>query len=443
LSWFGSRSHRESALPAPGRVAEVLRDDLSDLPFSIGGAVTPLILPARAYDELFEASHRLLRLLRHAALEVSDTRAGRLAAHGVTEEDWPLFLDDDTLELRYCTCIARPDVVVGAAGPRFLECNVSGVVGGVTETHVLSHSWRRAYGGTFAGLPLDGADPLVMRAELFESICADLGRPPAVAVVAAVHTLWPDKPGTRYLDIEIDLLRRRGLRAELFEPERLLAGLGLPGRPRFPIGLRYLTVQECREHGVSLEPLRAALDAGCVLLAPQSSYFVADKKVFAWLSEGKPWMSASERRFVERYVPWTRVVEDTATTWRGRRCPLIDLLLRDREQFVLKAAFGMQGQGMAIGRDCSNTEWNDAVARALTGGDMIAQELVEAASCDVDFLDAPDGEIETRAVRPVLSPLLIGHRSAGCYVRYAPRPDIRIVSATQHGAIKNVAFRGA
>jgi hypothetical protein len=439
--WFGA-GVAEIGRDGVRRVAESMAADMEGLPFSIGGATTPIVVPAHSYDELMGAAERLLRLLERAGMGVAPDRAGRLLAHGVDEEAWPLFWDDDELERRWCACISRADILVGPQGPRFLEFNVSGAVGGVTTTHVLTRSWQRAYAGS-AGVSLDGPDPLAARAALYESMCAGLGARPAVAVVAAPHTMWADPAaGARYLDVEVRFLRGRGIVAEHFEPERLLDGLGLPGRLRFATGLRYMTIPEWREHGVSLEPLRAALDAGCRLLSPQSSYFVADKKVFAWLSEGQPWMSDEDRAFVARYVPWTRVVADTATTWRGRRHDLLDLLLRERERFVLKEAFGMMGLGMSIGRDCSDGGWSDAVARAV-GGDMIAQELVEGAFCEVGFADGGDRS-EPRPVRPVLSPIVIGGRGAGCFVRCLP-PDISgdIVSASRHGAIRNVVFRGA
>ena len=439
--WFGTQPRFAGTRLQAAHIVEALAADIDGLAFSIGTAVTPIVLPRSSYDELFSAAVRLLALLRRAGFDVAATRRGRLAAHGVTEEDWPLFLADDELERRYSACIARADVIVGADGPRFIEFNVSGAVGGVIETHALTHGWRRVQGSR-DGTALDGPDPLDARAALYESVCADLGRPPAVAVVAAVRTLWSDEPSTRYLDVEVEFLRRRGWLAEHFEPERLPSALRAGGRLRFPVGLRYLTIAEWREHGISLEPVREALRAGCVLLAPQSSYFVADKRVLAWLSAGTPWMTAADAAFVGRYVPWTRVVADAPAGWRGARHELPRLLLEQRERFVLKTAFSMQGQGMTIGRECSDRAWDQAVADALARDDVVVQEYVEPARCDVDFVVGSDGAIETVAMAPVLSPLVIGHRAAGCYVRYLPGGAVGITSAVRFGAIKNVAFRG-
>ena len=76
----------------------------------------------------------------------------------------------------------------------------------------------------------------------------------------------------------------------------LFAGYLAPKRfDRFRLGLRHLTVQEWRSLGVDLAPVRAALDAGVHLLAPQTSYLIASKKVLAWVSQGCDWMSAADR----------------------------------------------------------------------------------------------------------------------------------------------------
>lgn len=106
------------------------------------------------------------------------------------------------------------------------------------------------------------------------------------------------------------------MKAEFFEPEDLLEGLGLPGRPRYEVGLRHFTIPEWRGHGIDLAPVRTALDAGCTLISTQTAYLISNKKVLGWVSEGRPWMTEQDRDIVDRYLPWTRVVSDRATRWR-------------------------------------------------------------------------------------------------------------------------------
>jgi hypothetical protein len=434
--WFGAERRLAAARPPLGEVQETLAAALDGFPFPIGSPLAPVVLPARSYRELFWSSGQLLDLLRRAAMAAAPDRAGRLAALGLDEEALPLFTPHDEWEERYCACMTRPDVAIGADGPRFLELNVSGAIGGVVETHVLNHAWLRIYGGTSA--PFVADDPYGARAAMFHAVCRDLDLEPAVALVGSLREL-PEGTTPHYYSIEADRLRERGLRAEFFEPEDLCDGLGLPGEPRYRTGLRNFAVPDWRHHGISLEPVRRALDAGCLLLSPQTSYLVANKKVMAWVSEGRPWMSDEDRRLADRYLPWTRVVADGPAEWQGGRHDLLELLAARRECFVLKKAAGMQGEGMLIGAHGSAAEWEAALGAAAVAGDTIAQEYVEFGRCELDVV-AEDGRTPTTwTMAPVLSPYLFGGRPAGCMVRYLPTGETGITSVRAYGAIVNVA----
>ena len=436
--WFRGGRPWHAARPPIGQVRDTLTAALDGFPFPIGSPLAPVVLPPRSYRELFWSSGRLLDLLRRTMLAAASDRAGRLAALGLDEEALPLFTPDEEWEERYCACMTRPDVVVGADGLRFLEFNVSGAIGGVIETHVLNHAWLDIYGGPQA--PFTAHDPYDARAAMFHAVCRDLGLEPAVALVGSLREL-PKGTTPNYYSIEADRLRDRGVRAEFFEPEDLCDGLGLPGEPRYRTGLRNFTVPDWRHHGISIEPVRRALDAGCLLLSPQTSYLVANKKIMAWVSEGRPWMSDGDRVLARRYLPWTRVVADAATDWQGDRRDLLELLAGSRDRFVLKKAAGMQGEGMLIGRASSAAEWDAALGAAAVAGDTIVQEYVEFGRCELEVAD-DDGHAWTWTMAPVLSPYLFGGRAAGCMVRYLPTGETGITSVRAHGAIVSVAVCG-
>lgn len=437
--WFGSERRPGRARLPIGEVREALATALDGFPFPIGSPLAPVVLPARSYRELFWSSRRLLDLLRRAALAAAPDRAGRLAALGLDEVALPLFTPHEEWEERYCACMTRPDVAIGAEGPRFLEFNVSGAIGGVVETHVLNHAWLRIYGGPAA--PFAAHDPYEARAAMFHAVCREQGVDPAVALVGSLREL-PEDTTPHYYSIEADRLRERGLRAEFFEPEDLCDGLGLPGEPRYRTGLRNFAVPDWRHHGISLEPVRRALDAGCLLLSPQSSYLVANKKVMAWVSEGRPWMNDEDHRLARRYLPWTRVVGDARVEWEGCGHDLLELLAARRECFVLKKAAGMQGEGMLIGRHSTEAEWGTALEAAVGAGDTIAQEYVEFGRCQLDLVGDDGRTPVTWTMAPVLSPYLFGGRAAGCMVRYLPTGETGITSVRAYGAIVNVAVCG-
>ncbi|MFE7097363.1 hypothetical protein [Streptomyces erythrochromogenes] len=408
-----------------------------------GVSMRPVLLPRASYDELFTAGRALLRLLRWTLLECAPTAAGRVAALGADEEMYPLFMDGPAEEA-YATCIARPDVMVSATGPKFVEFNIGSGIGGVVDTSLHSAAWTAAFGGAKRA-PFRAVDPLAVRDAFFARTVRDLRVKPAVAVVGTVRDLG-GRP-TRYFELQAESLRRRGLEAEFFEPEDLVEGLGLPGPLRFPVGLRHFTVLEWRAHGIDFSPMRAALDAGCKLIASQTAYLIANKKVLGWVSEGRPWMSVRDRETVERYLPWTRVVGDRTVSWRGTTRPLPDLLLSAPEEFVLKPAIGMSGQQVLVGRHCPEDRWRRAVAAAVAAEDHIVQEYVEPAPYLMEFTGAAsgaghggDGDTYEAEIVPVFSPFLFDQQDAGCMVRYLPPDGNGIVSVHGAGALSNVAL---
>jgi hypothetical protein len=435
--WFGTEPLPLTSRAAVPEVLALMREAMDDIAFPMRPAsLRPVVLPPASYAELFTAGSALLALLRRALLECAPTAAGRVEALGADPDLYPLFVPGP-LEEHYATCIARPDVVVGADGPKFVEFNVGAGIGGVVDTSLNAAAWTTAFGGEGVA-PFTAPDPLAVRDRIFVDAVRRLGVRPAVAVVGSRLDLNGSRT-TRYFEVQADSLRGRGLAAELFEPEDLLSGLGMPGPPRYRLGLRHFTVQEWREHGIDLAPVRAALDAGCLLVSTQTAYLVENKKVLAWISAGRPWMTGADRALVRRYVPWTRVVGDERTTWRGREVVVADLLLRRREDFVLKPAVGMKGQDVLIGRECAPAEWSRAVHTAVDARDRVVQEHVAAASMPMEFAD-DDGTAFEADVRPVLSPFLFDGRPAGCMVRYLPPGRDGVVSVHGRGALPGVAF---
>lgn len=436
--WYGSGSiPLDSRLPVPALIGELSRA-MDDIAFPMCPAsVRPVVLPRQSYSDMFTAAASLLRLLRRALLESAPTAAGRIAALGADERMYPLFMEG-AVEEDFATCIARPDVMVDATGPKFVEFNIGAGIGGVVDTSLNSAAWIAAYGGPEKA-PFTGPDPLATRDEIFVRAVEELGISPAVAIVGTSRDLNGSKT-TRYYDVQVDSLRNRGLKAEFFEPEDLIEGIGLPGRPKYEIGLRHFTIPEWRGHGIDLAPVRTALDAGCTLIATQTAYLISNKKVLGWVSEGRPWMSDRDRATVERYLPWTRVVSDRPTRWRGATRALPELLVDHPEEFVLKPAIGMKAQDVLVGRHCDPDLWRRTVAHATASDDHIVQEYVKPAPYPMEFAAAEGANTYEAEVFPVFSPYLFDDRPGGCMVRYLPPGRHGVVSIHGHGALPTVAL---
>ncbi|MFC4150084.1 hypothetical protein ACFO0M_27845 [Micromonospora mangrovi] len=423
--WFGQQRLTPAA-PAE-TIRRMLRHELrgTGWPYQEFLPAAPIAVPRTSYAELFRAAAGLLDLVRRTALETAPTTAARLAAYRMPESEHQLFLADPYVEERYPDSVVRPDVVIGPDGPQFLEFNVSGALGGVVETHSRLEVWRQLHADEQGRTPFGSPSPFAVRAEMFRSLAAERGVAPRVAIVGSARVIGPER---RYFELEADHFNSHGLTARFFEPEELPEAWDCPPHLRYPIGLRNFTIPDWLEVGLDLTPVQDALDNGVLLVGTQTSTFMHSKLTLGLLSEGRPWMSAAERGFVDRYLPWTRVLTDRKTHRDGRDVDLLPFVVDNRDRLVLKAGLGESGKQVVLGREVDQATWESAVAEAVKDGTSIVQDFVAPQTCRVALLADGADEPHEVDVAPVLGPLLFGGRPAGVFCRFFGDGTAGIVS---------------
>lgn len=424
--WFGR--HRLAPPAVPVRtIREMLHHEIRDTGWLHQPLLptAPITLPRASYAELFRATSALTDLIRRTALEAAPTTEGRLAAYRMPESEHQLFLADQFTEERYADCVVRPDVVIGPDGPRFLEFNVSGALGGPVESHCRMEVWRRLYADDQGRLPFTYQDPFAARTGMFRDLSAELGVPPRVALLGSRRD---QGDLTRYFDLQVDYFNNHGLIARFFEPEDLHEAWDCPPRLRYPVGLRDFTIPDWAELGIDTAPVQAALDHGCLLVGTQTSTFLSSKLTMGMLSEGRPWMTAAEQALVDRYLPWTRVLSHRFTTRGAARVDLVRYAVDHRESLVLKESIGMSGKQVVIGRDTSQAQWEAAVTAAGETGTSVVQEFVAPRTCRQPMMADGEERPHDADIAPVLGPLLFGGRPAGMFARFFGDGSTGVVS---------------
>jgi hypothetical protein len=419
--WFGHRTAPPEIGLAPEQIVDTLTGAFRGIPRSnFPLALQPMVVPQQSFRELLSATAELLSLLRRTVAGLADDRAGRITALGIDPADCPLFTPDEDFELRHSADMTRADVIIGPDGPKFVEFNVSGAFGGMVHFMLYQKAWAsiREQAGRPAYV---AADPYSRYAQLIETTSAELGQPPSAVIVGTPRDWGPDV-GTRMFDVQVDALRGHGVPATHLDFDDLLAGIGLPDKIRWPLGIAAFTPQDAAEIGYSLEPARVAQEAGLVLIPSQSAWFLHSKKTLALLSEGQPWMTRRETELVQRYVPWSRVVGDRKVRWHDERHDLPRLLVEHQESFVLKGATGWSCQEVYFGWTTSPQRWAELVDEAVRTGYYIAQERVPAETYPLDLVTEA-GEVKRISAESVVSPFCLGGRPAGCHVRFAEAGD--------------------
>jgi hypothetical protein len=429
--WFGDQNTLVFRAPA-AEVRSLVQTELSGigLPAQSVYAASPMVIPRSSYAELHRVTALLLDLQRRVMLEAGSTTRERLDAYGVPDGAYPLFQKDPAVDEAYATAVCRPDVVIGPDGPKFVEFNVAAAAGGVVELHCLLRTWN-----TLASRESPPAywrhDPFEASSRLVKNVCDEQCLQRDVAVVGSRRDIAPDG-SHRYFDLWVEYLQRRGLVAELVDPESNPDDL-----ERHRLGLRHFTIYEWEEHGVDLYPVQEAVHNGLLLVTTQTAAFLDNKKTMGMLSEGRPWMTKAELELVDRYLPWTRVLTDRKTSDKDRDVDLVTHVLEHQDEFLIKPGIGMQGMGVVLGRETGASSWRQLIEIAASRGDSIVQRYVEPQTCPLDITWDDSAETTRVQVALVLSPFLYGGHWGGVFGRFVAEGGRGVVSQDTGGAQQN------
>ena len=391
--------------------------------------IEPLLFTSADYAAHTAVVKRFDALMRAVAWRIGGDPAGLRNALVKGGDGHELLTSDTTTERTWASCMFRVDAVLSGGVLRILENNIGGAIGGVSLMHTLIGQHREELRGVRGRVHFD--DPLDARRSLYEDACRWMGGPARVALLATRRETAYAHP--RYWSVETEFMARHGVDARFQEPEELAAAKG-----KFPVALRHFMPEEWKEMGIDLGLVRRAAADGTLMLSPESSFLLQNKKVLAWLSLESEHLSAADHEFLEAHLPWTRVVSPGEVTYRGRSWHLPELLRRHREDLVIKPASGYGGYGVVVGRFASEGEWSDAVSGALATGEAVVQEYAEPDRVDMAFYDRTTGRARRVEVEALLGFAVFGGRDAGCVVRHNTRLANGVINGVQ-GASRNVA----
>lgn len=433
------------ATPAAG----VARAEALDAELSIGPyrhpegpiPLRPVLLPAEFGAELARLSRTLLRLVRDVCTSWAAGVFELAERIGYRPPDVSLLTDDPAVNA-YVLDMARPDVVISGGIPRFVESNITSAMAGPEQLTRLNRRFR-------ADFPLDPTvldrlvvpDALAGRREAMLRAARARGvTDPAVCLLG-----WADEGfgSPDYFADVINDFTAQGVDCECAIPNVLESApeaLTLKGK-RIDIALLMFIAADAGNADLELSPLREALRLGTApTLSPELAEVYSSKKALAWLSESAPALPPGDRDFVERHVPWTRVVADTRTTWQDTEIALLDLLAEHQHGFILKPFDKHGGEGAVAGRDVDAPTWADAVARAAADGHFIVQRFFPPDPLQIPVYRPATNEVGISTAAAVFSPLLMRGELGGVLVRHTDTPTTSIVNAVGGGVMNTVWF---
>jgi hypothetical protein len=134
------------------------------------------------------------------------------------------------------------------------------------------------------------------------------------------------------------------------------------------------------------------------------------------------------------HIPWTRVVRDRTTQYRGKNIDLLPFIADHQEEFVLKPGGGRGGVGVVLGWNCTPEVWKATLRRAQAQSYVVQERVMSLDIVPFHFLDGDTVCIRELSVD--FNPFVWnGSRAEGCFVRLS---NTRLQNLAAGGSIAAV-----
>ena len=241
-------------------------------------------------------------------------------------------------------------------------------------------------------------------------------RPPHIAIVDL-----KDMPTRTEFELFKEFFQSQGYPAVICSPDELEFADGRLSYGDFQLDIVYKRLL-VNEYLPIIDKYPALLDAyhsrAICMVNSFRSKLIHKKALFAVLTDERRagLFTAQEQSAIQAHVPWTRLVRDEETVYKGKRVDLLEFVRTNREKLVLKPNDDYGGHGITIGWSDEGKSWNEALQQALNNGDYLVQERVPTARESFPALQE-DGTIEFAEQLVDLDPLLFNGKVGSAFTR--------------------------
>jgi hypothetical protein len=375
----------------------------------------PHLIGRAEWDRLRDAGRRLLELAARTARRAFGGDVRRLCAFlGTPEAEVPWVAHDpgppDVL-------LSRLDAFLTPAGPRFIEINSDAPAGfgygdRMAEVFAELPAFRAFAAGCRVGYLPSG--PALVQALLRAFRERGGAGSPVVGIVdfAEVKTRADQ-------EILRETFEAAGVRCRLADPREVELRGGRPcvGGEALDVVYRRALLQELLEREDEARGLLAAYAGGGALYVNSFRCRLSEDKAFLALLGDEAFaglLSAEERAFVERHVPWTRKLEERRTAKDGRSVDLVPFVVENRSALVLKPAHGYGGQSVLVGDETAPSDWERSVGAGL-GAAWVVQERVPITEEPFPVVD--DGRLAFPPLKVNVNPFYVAGAEVGAVTR--------------------------
>lgn len=203
---------------------------------------------------------------------------------------------------------------------------------------------------------------------------------PEKPVVAIVD--WADVSTHSEFDLHRKHFREHGLETIIATPRDFTIRNGRAVAAGEEVHLIYKRVitrellKEWNEVTGFIECIRAGMVCCCNSFR---SYIVGNKKVLSVLTDPRfnSIFSNRERKLIRHTVPWTEVLADTEVKYRGKPVNLKTFIPDHKDRLVMKPGNRYGGKDVYIGRETTQSDWEEVMNNHLDDDTWVVQEFVD------------------------------------------------------------------
>jgi hypothetical protein len=181
------------------------------------------------------------------------------------------------------------------------------------------------------------------------------------------------------------LFRKHGYEVELISPDQLEYRNGVLRRGNFEVDIVYRRVRVSEflmRFDLNHPLVRAYRDRAVCVVNSFRSEMAQKKAVFELLTDEAVTASfpAAEKKAIRDYIPWTRVVASTHTTYHDQSIDLPAFIQGNRDRLVLKPNDDDGERQTFVGADLDDSAWERALKTAMRGT-YVVQEITKPLQC--------------------------------------------------------------
>lgn len=234
-----------------------------------------------------------------------------------------------------------------------------------------------------------------------------------------------------------------GIRAFFVTPENLRAAADYitDGIRNYHILYRIGTLVHPQEKVKEMiRVIKEAWNTDTRVYSNPADLFMDHKGIVAELSEqieNNGRLTSCEIDLINKYIPWTRTIKKRDVIYKGKQYNLLDLILSNKNQFVIKRSHSHVGEYVFIGAETKDDRWEDLVHKiGMDSTQWIVQENLESPFYDFQYYHSTKGII-TESKRFTLSPYIFGSHLGGVLVRIEDDSNKRVLALPSNSCMSS------